>query len=241
MTLVNYFPDFLLLLRDVQGQSETVAQRQADARTAQDQIGKALDSLRYATCCFKAHLLPLADDCLTLMQVGFLLRWAGCMVSALVTKTRRFTQAFGELPETHSEPQIDFSTCYGACGLKAPVANPQTRIRAPACKAANLTLPSVRLISSTLCNRAKYCQVPQDDPAGVVRCNSGWVVDSTKSLPILIVVANKFINATCQERGYDPSSAQCSKHLAFNQAFVTQAQVWATSLSGQFWNNGDYW
>jgi hypothetical protein len=76
------------------------------------------------------------------MQVGFLLRWAGCMVSALVTKTRRFTQAFGELPETHSEPQIDFSTCYGACGLKAPVANPQTRIRAPACKAANLTLPS---------------------------------------------------------------------------------------------------
>ncbi len=50
MTLVNYFPDFLLLLRDVQGQSETVAQRQADARTAQDQIGKALDSLRYVIC-----------------------------------------------------------------------------------------------------------------------------------------------------------------------------------------------
>ncbi len=101
------------------------------------------------------------------------------------------------------------------------------------------------LVSSSclphLINRAKYCQVPQDDPAGVVRCNPGWVVDPTKSLPILIVVANKFINATCQDRGYDPSSAQCSKHLAFNQAFFTQAQVWATSLSGNFWNNGDYW
>jgi hypothetical protein len=59
------------------------------------------------------------------------------MVSALVTTARPFTQAFGELLETHSEPQIDFSTCYGACGLKVPVANPQTRIRAPACKAAS--------------------------------------------------------------------------------------------------------
>lgn len=175
------------------------------------------------------------------MQVGFSLRWAGCMVSALVTTARRFTQAFGELLETHSEPQIDFSTCYGACGLKALVANPQTRIRAPACKAASRIVCLVFSLFFTASFRAKYCQVPQDDPAGVVRCNPGWVVDPTKSLPILIVVANKFINATCQERGYDPSSAQCSKHLAFNQAFFTQAQVWATSLSGNVWNNGDYW
>ncbi len=47
MTLVNYFPDFLLLLRDVQGQSQSVAQRQADAKSAQVAIGKALDTLRY--------------------------------------------------------------------------------------------------------------------------------------------------------------------------------------------------
>jgi hypothetical protein len=46
MTLVNYFPDFLLLLRDVQGQSQTVAQRQADAKSAQIRIGQALDTLR---------------------------------------------------------------------------------------------------------------------------------------------------------------------------------------------------
>jgi hypothetical protein len=62
MTLVNYFPDFLLLLRDVQGQSQSVAQREADAKTAQIQIGKALDTLRYALV---PSLAPIAADCLT--------------------------------------------------------------------------------------------------------------------------------------------------------------------------------
>ena len=95
----------------------------------------------------------------------------------------------------------------------------------------------------TMCIRAKYCSVPQNDPsgAGVVTCNQGWVLDTTKSLPVLIVVANKFINATCQDRGYDPSSSRCSQHLLFNQAFQLQAKVWASSLSGPTWNNGDYW
>ena len=73
----------------------------------------------------------------------------------------------------------------------------------------------------------------------MVHCNR--FVDTTKSLPVLIVVANKFINATCQERGYDPSSPRCSQHLLFNQAFQLQAQVWAQNLSPQVWNNGDYW
>jgi hypothetical protein len=95
----------------------------------------------------------------------------------------------------------------------------------------------------TLCNRAKYCSVPQDDSsgAGVVTCNKGWVLDTVKSLPVLIVVANKFINATCQDRGFDPNSPRCSQHLRFNQAFQLQAQTWASSLSAPTWNNGDYW
>lgn len=33
----------------------------------------------------------------------------------------------------HSEPQTDFSTCCGACGLKAHAVNRQTPILAPAC------------------------------------------------------------------------------------------------------------
>jgi hypothetical protein len=65
MTLVNYFPDFLLLLRDVEGQSETVEERQADVQTAQVQIGKALDALRCVICCFKPP--PPADNYLTSM------------------------------------------------------------------------------------------------------------------------------------------------------------------------------
>ena len=47
MTLVNYFPDFLLLSRDVLEPGATVAQRQADARTLQQQISVVLDSLRW--------------------------------------------------------------------------------------------------------------------------------------------------------------------------------------------------
>ena len=60
MTLVNYFPDFLLLLRDVQGQSQTVAQRQADAKMAQVQIGNALDTLRYVSSALLVLLLSSA-------------------------------------------------------------------------------------------------------------------------------------------------------------------------------------
>jgi hypothetical protein len=75
----------------------------------------------------------------------------------------------------------------------------------------------------------------------VVRCPPGWVLDPTKSLPVLIVVANKFINATCEERGFDPSSSRCAQHISFNNAFQLQAKVWANSLSGGAWNNGDYW
>jgi hypothetical protein len=85
-------------------------------------------------------------------------------------------------------------------------------------------------------DRYKYCQA-QDN--GVVYCNR--YVDVTKSLPVLVVVANKFINATCQERGYDDGSARCAQHLLFNQAFQAQAQAWASNLSAPVWNNGDYW
>ena len=52
ITLVNYFPDFLLLTRDVVEPSTTVAQRQADAKTLQQQIAVILDSLR---CVWQLH------------------------------------------------------------------------------------------------------------------------------------------------------------------------------------------
>jgi hypothetical protein len=47
MTLINYFPDFLLLLRDALASSQTVAQRAADAKTLQIDIGRLLDTVRY--------------------------------------------------------------------------------------------------------------------------------------------------------------------------------------------------
>jgi hypothetical protein len=76
MTLVNYFPDFLLLLRDVQGQSQSVAQRQADAKSAQVAIGKALDTLRYEPLflsfrhCCSFFSIPHACCHLTLIKLG---------------------------------------------------------------------------------------------------------------------------------------------------------------------------
>jgi hypothetical protein len=93
------------------------------------------------------------------------------------------------------------------------------------------------------CFRGKYCQAAQegDSDFDVVRCNPGWVVDPSKSLPILIVVGNKLLNATCQERGYDSGSSKCLQHLRFNQALQLQSQIWSSSLSGSTWNNGVYW
>jgi hypothetical protein len=130
MTLVNYFPDFLLLLRDVQGQSQTVAQRQADAKTAQVQIGNALDTLRYVPL---PVFIVVCLACLTLVEAGFLPQWDGHMDLDLMTKTKRFTLVSGGRRGMHSEPQTDFSTCCGACGLKAHAVNHQTPILAPAC------------------------------------------------------------------------------------------------------------
>ena len=57
ITLVNYFPDFLLLSRDVLEPSTTVAQRQADAKTLQQQIAVILDSLR---CVWLPHAAAAA-------------------------------------------------------------------------------------------------------------------------------------------------------------------------------------
>jgi hypothetical protein len=145
MTLINYFPDFLLLLRDVQGQSQSVAQREADAKTLQLQIGRALDSLRYVRSSCSACvllLLPAAQSYLTLMKVGFSDRWGGLTASTSVIATRHSTLAFGELRETHSEPQTDFSTCCGACGLKARAVNRPTQILALACNAPSPAHPS---------------------------------------------------------------------------------------------------
>jgi hypothetical protein len=70
MTLVNYFPDFLLLLRDVQGQSQTVAQREADAKLAQIRIGRALDTLRCERIALLLLRATMQYSLVTLVKLG---------------------------------------------------------------------------------------------------------------------------------------------------------------------------
>jgi hypothetical protein len=143
MTLVNYFPDFLLLLRDVRGQSQTVAQREADAKSSQIRIGQALDTLRCddkfcCSCCyyFLPPSLPIHSSHTN--QVGCLLQWVGFTDSALMTRIKRFILAFGGRLEMHSEPRTGFTTCCGACGPRVRAVNLQIRILAPACNCSRL-------------------------------------------------------------------------------------------------------